>query len=187
MRWRQPRLTIRLVMLAILVIGLLLGVGIYARRLSQRSAHYRRVASRHASIEQVQRGLITSEESMVRLWRNYAATWAEVARHNSTLEQALDQFFPGLSRDNRNRAAEIEWDLQQSLRRLDYYRAESEHSAALKRKYEHAASHPWEHVPPDPPEPAPPEPLPKPAPLPAPRPVEQPRWYLTRIDAHPTR
>ena len=117
MRWRRPRLTIRVVMFVILVIGLLLGGGIYARRLARRSAQYRRIASGHASIEEVHLGLITSEESMVRLWRNRAAFWAEVARHNSTLDPALDEFFPGLSRDNRNRAAEIEWDLQQSIRR----------------------------------------------------------------------
>ncbi len=174
-------------MFVILLIGLLLGSGIYARRLSQRSAHYRRATSNHTSIEKLCRMQVTGEESLVRTWRNTTAYWANIARNSSNLDQSLDQLFPGLSRDNWSRFARYERQLQQSLRQLEHSRAVAEHYAVAERKYEHAASHPWENVPPDPSEPAPPEPLPKPHPPPTPSSVEQPRWLLTLVDAHPRR
>jgi hypothetical protein len=193
MRLRRPRLTIRLIMFVILVLGLLLGGGIYAHRLARRSAHYRQVAKAHAAEEQGLRRLIAAQEQVLVAQKEVAAGCSRSA------EQFCDRD-PWFG-DERLRKKTLdfyveqarwwEWQLGRTARHIENMNAVAAHYSMLKKKYERAAAYPWETLPPDPPEPTPlpypPAPKSEPDPSPAPRRLDKRQWFLTLSDAHPTR
>jgi hypothetical protein len=129
-----PRVRLQTVMIAVAVAALVLALGIEATRLRRVSAQYRQKAEGLALDEENlranaarQTGLLQSVEAQYRL----AKASGPGADQKALMRQALGQ----LSEDAKG-----------LHRQLD-------HVAALRRKYERAASRPWEAVAPDVPEP----------------------------------
>jgi hypothetical protein len=146
-----------------------------ASGLVKRGAHLRQIAKQQATLEQDYRKLVPILESCVSSDKRMAALVAHWVERFAD----PDPWFGNEELRRRNLAISLynvrraEWQIEVYVRRLGHYWAIADHHASLRKKYEHAATHPWEKVPQDPPKPPAPADPPEPKLAPADPPADQ--------------
>jgi hypothetical protein len=118
----------------ILIVVALAASAFACERMRRLRAHYLEKTRSHAAQEATCRNTSTSFGQMISLQRKYY----DLEVQNKSSEQLIDSLRFVLGRLERDG---LLWQRRAA------------HHAALRRKYEFAASHPWMSVPPDPPAP----------------------------------
>jgi hypothetical protein len=118
-----------MLMVAVAVVGLLIGGFLYSKRLRERAWKYRQIAAEHNALAR-------------RAYRPMLAGFK--------LEQDRARAKAATTGSQRDARRVRIWDepIQFTRESMDYHEF-------LRAKYEYAASHPWQSVPPDPPDPNP--------------------------------
>jgi hypothetical protein len=143
----RPAITIRRMMIAVAVIGLMLGASIYGWRLKTLRERYIGLANSHTKIERIVRDSQKRDELLATSQDKLTKMIGEIAAERGRRP------LPDGPEFDRVRIGQMEAQSAEYLRAASRAKIRADYHALLHRKYERAARRPWEWVEPDGPEP----------------------------------